>query len=49
VELGHSQGKWLASTRMTWEGKILRKFYGPKCEKEVLVIRSNLGLQNAYK
>jgi hypothetical protein len=33
---------------MTWEGKILWKIYGPKCEKGVWRIRTNLELQNVY-
>jgi hypothetical protein len=39
----------VASTLMTWERKILRKIYGPKCEQGVWRIRSNLELQNVYK
>jgi hypothetical protein len=34
---------------MTWERKILRKIYGPKCEQGVRRLRRNLELQNAYK
>jgi hypothetical protein len=34
----------MASSLMTWERKILRKIYGPKCE-----IRTNLKLQNVYR
>jgi hypothetical protein len=34
---------------MTWERKILRKIYGPKCEQGVWRIRSNLEIQNMYK
>jgi hypothetical protein len=30
------------STLMTWEGKIVRKICGPKCEEGVWRIRSNL-------
>jgi hypothetical protein len=43
-----SQGK-IASIIMTWEMKILRKIYGPKCEQGVRRRRSNLELQNACK
>jgi hypothetical protein len=39
----------VASTLMTWERKILRKMYGPKCERGVWRIRSNLEMQNMYK
>jgi hypothetical protein len=34
---------------MTWERKILRKIYGPKCEQGVWRIRTNLELQNVYR
>jgi hypothetical protein len=34
---------------MTWERKILRKIYGPKSERGVWRIRSNLEIQNMYK
>jgi hypothetical protein len=34
---------------MTWERKILRKIYGPKCEQGVYRIRSNLEIQNLCK
>jgi hypothetical protein len=34
---------------MTWERKILRKAYGPKCEQGVWRIRTNLELQNVYR
>jgi hypothetical protein len=34
---------------MTWERKILRKIYGPKCEQGVWRIRTNLELQNVYQ
>jgi hypothetical protein len=34
---------------MTWERKILRKIYGPKCEQRVWRIRTNLELQNVYR
>jgi hypothetical protein len=34
---------------MTWERKILRKIYGPKCGQGVWRIRSNLEIQNMYK
>jgi hypothetical protein len=33
---------------MTWEGKILNKIYGSKCEQGVWRIRSNLEPQNVY-
>jgi hypothetical protein len=33
---------------MTWERKILRKIYGPKCKQGVWRIRTNLELQNMY-
>jgi hypothetical protein len=33
---------------MTWERKILRKIYGPKCENGVWQIITNLELQNIY-
>jgi hypothetical protein len=39
----------MASTLMTWERKILRKIYGPRCEQGVWRIRSNLEIQNMYK
>jgi hypothetical protein len=39
----------MASTLMTWERKVLRKIYGPKCEQGVWRIRSNLEIQNVYK
>jgi hypothetical protein len=39
----------IASILMTWERKILRKIYGPKCENGVWQIRTNLELQNIYK
>jgi hypothetical protein len=39
----------MASSLMTWERKILRKIYGPKCEQGVWRIRANLELQNAYR
>jgi hypothetical protein len=39
----------MASTLMTWERKILRIIYGPKCEQGVWRIRSNLQTQNMYK
>jgi hypothetical protein len=38
-----------ASTLMTWERKILRKIYRPKCEQGIWRIRSNLEIQNVYK
>jgi hypothetical protein len=34
---------------MTWEGRILRKIYRPKCEQREWRIRSNLELQKPYK
>jgi hypothetical protein len=34
---------------MTWERKILRKIYGPKCEQGVWRIRINLEIQNTCK
>jgi hypothetical protein len=34
---------------MTWERKILKKIYGPKCEQGVWRIRSNLEIQDMYK
>jgi hypothetical protein len=34
---------------MTWERKILRKIYGPKCEQGIWRIRSNLEIQKMYK
>jgi hypothetical protein len=39
----------MASSLMTWERKILRKIYGPKCEHGVWRIRTNLELQNVYR
>jgi hypothetical protein len=39
----------MASSLMTWERKILRKIYGPKCEQGVWRIRTNLELQNVYR
>jgi hypothetical protein len=39
----------MASSLMTWERKILRKIYGPKCEQGVRRIRTNLELQNVYR
>jgi hypothetical protein len=39
----------MASSLMTWEGKILRKIYGPKCEQGVWRMRTNLELQNMYR
>jgi hypothetical protein len=39
----------MASSLMTWEKKILRKIYGPKCEQGVWRIRTNLELQNVYR
>jgi hypothetical protein len=39
----------MALTMKTWERKILRKIYRPKCEQGVWRIRSNLELQNVYK
>jgi hypothetical protein len=47
VKLGHI-GR-MASTVMTWEITILRKIYGPKCERRVWRIKSNLEVQNVYK
>jgi hypothetical protein len=39
----------MAYTLMTWERKILRKIYGPKCEQGIWRIRSNLEIQNMFK
>jgi hypothetical protein len=39
----------MVSSLMTWERKILRKIFGPKCEKGVWRIRTNLELQNVYR
>jgi hypothetical protein len=39
----------MASTLMTWERKIIRKIYGPKCEQGMWRIRNNLEIQNMYK
>jgi hypothetical protein len=39
----------MASSLMTWERKILRKIYGPKCEQGVWRIRTNLELENVYR
>jgi hypothetical protein len=39
----------MASSLMTWETKISRKIYGPKCEQRVWRIRTNLELQNVYR
>jgi hypothetical protein len=39
----------MASSLVTWERKILRKIYGPKCEQGVWRIRTNLELQNVYR
>jgi hypothetical protein len=39
----------MASSLMTWERKILRKIYGPKCEQGLWRIRTNLELQNVYR
>jgi hypothetical protein len=39
----------MASSLMTWERKILRKIYGPKCEQGVWRIRTSLELQNVYR
>jgi hypothetical protein len=39
----------MASSLMTWERKVLRKIYGPKCEQGVWRIRTNLELQNVYR
>jgi hypothetical protein len=39
----------LSSSLMTWERKILRKIYGPKCEQGVWRIRTNLELRNVYR
>jgi hypothetical protein len=38
----------MASSLMTWEKKILRKIYGPKCEQGVWRIWTNSELQNVY-
>jgi hypothetical protein len=39
----------MASSLMTWERKILTKIYGPKCERGVWRIRTNLELQNVCR
>jgi hypothetical protein len=39
----------MESGLMTWERKILRKIYSPKCEQGVWRIRTNLELQNVYR